>query len=667
MQSRAKIHFEAVLKRGWTTCGGILLLAVAGVGEARAQAGSYSGYYTLTGGTAVIAGQTFSTSVTNQSAVWVTAKGRLTLNDMTLLSSGNTTNTDVSSQYGLNATLLAKTGTVAVTGGSIMSSGSGANLVFATGPGSAAYLTNVTMCATGGNAHAVDVTYCGVIVASNVTMVTRGGSSSAIATDYGGGTVTVVNCAATVNGSKSAAIYSTGLISAYNSTCTSSNDYGAVIDVDNAIVLSNTVLTGKSGGVQIHRTVPSTTGTAYLTVYGGKVVGTSGNGFDVNAENGITTAVIALYAGAQCAAGSGTLLSLTKKSTATLLADKVSLSGSVSSADANTNAVYIALQNGSALSGDINSAKRLTIDPSSAWTTTASSVVNILTNSGTLSVSGTLATTNVVVTSGGLIGGSGTLSSNLVLNTGAKLILNPATNLTVCGGVSFGGPTTVVLPATNLAAGTYRLLTVLGSLYGATSFACSGADSARATVSTNTPGVVTVTIAPANACPVLAAVSNRTVAVGTRLAITNLATDADVPVQTLTFRLLVAPTNASLDAASGVLSWRPYVSQADTGNLFTECVTDSGSPALSATQSFSVAVEALAQPTNTAVACSSGICQLCVSGAAGPDYIVEACSNLAGAAWETLCTTNPAVLPFVWSDPDAALYPSRFYRIRLGP
>lgn len=645
---------------------GLIAAALLAALHARAQ---YYGYYTLTGGTATVSAQTFSAAATNQSAVFVTAKGRLTMNNMTLVSSGNTTNTDVSSQYGLNATLLAKTGTVSMTGGSITSSGSGANLAFATGPGSVIGLTNVALYASGGNAHAVDVTYCGVIAASNVTMVTRGGSSSAIATDYGGGTVTVCHCEVTVNGNKSAAIYSTGLISVFNSTCTSSNDYGAVIDVDNAIVLSNTVLTGKSGGVQIHRTVPSTTGTAYLTATEGRIVGTAGNCFDVNAENGLNTAVIALYRGVQCVSSTGVLLSLTKKSTATLIADGVALTGAVSSADSATNAVYIALQNGSALSGAINSAKRLTIDSSSAWTTTASSVVNVLTNSGTLAVSGTLTTTNVIVKSGGALGGSGALSSNLVLNSGARLILCPTGSLTVGGGVSCGGAVTVVLPATNLASGAYRLLAYLGALSGAPTFTCLGADGERATVSTNTAGVITVTVASSstNTSPLLTPITNRTVNAGTRLSITNVATDADTPAQTLVFSLLAGPTNASLDAANGVLSWRPLVSQAGLTNAFTTCVTDSGSPALSATQSFSVVVRPLSPTVCSAFVCTSGVCRLTISGTVGPDYIVQSCTNLARPAWATLRTNTPARLPFVWSDPDAFRYPARFYRIRLGP
>src|SRR5207247_7100510 len=59
-------------------------------------------------------------------------------------------------------------------------------------------------------------------------------------------------------------------------------------------------------------------------------------------------------------------------------------------------------------------------------------------------------------------------------------------------------------------------------------------------------------------------VTDRTLNPGYSLVITNVATDSDTPPQTLTFNLLSAPTNATLGASSGVLSWRPLISQADT-------------------------------------------------------------------------------------------------------
>ena len=56
---------------------------------------------------------------------------------------------------------------------------------------------------------------------------------------------------------------------------------------------------------------------------------------------------------------------------------------------------------------------------------------------------------------------------------------------------------------------------------------------------------------PTNHPPVLAAISNQTILAGRTLLVTNSATDADVPAQTLTFSLLTAPTNAAINAFAG--------------------------------------------------------------------------------------------------------------------
>ena len=57
-----------------------------------------------------------------------------------------------------------------------------------------------------------------------------------------------------------------------------------------------------------------------------------------------------------------------------------------------------------------------------------------------------------------------------------------------------------------------------------------------------------------------------------------------------------AVTNAAIDAGSGVFTWRPLVTQANTTNPFAVVVTDNGTPNLSATQSFNVTVNPLTLP-----------------------------------------------------------------------
>jgi hypothetical protein len=67
--------------------------------------------------------------------------------------------------------------------------------------------------------------------------------------------------------------------------------------------------------------------------------------------------------------------------------------------------------------------------------------------------------------------------------------------------------------------------------------------------------------------------TNRTVAELTAMTVTNAATDADVPAQTLAYSLVNAPTNAVI-STNGVITWMPGEAQGPSTNLFTTVVSD---------------------------------------------------------------------------------------------
>jgi glucuronoarabinoxylan endo-1,4-beta-xylanase len=171
--------------------------------------------------------------------------------------------------------------------------------------------------------------------------------------------------------------------------------------------------------------------------------------------------------------------------------------------------------------------------------------------------------------------------------------------------------------------------------------------------------------AMANTAPALTPVGNRTINAGVTLVLTNVATDTDVPAQMLTFSLLNnPPANAVLNATNGIFTWRPAVSQADTTNQFTVKVSDNGAPSLSATNTFNVTVNPLAQPLFSSITLVAGALNFTVSGDTGPDYTVQTSTNLMD--WQVLFTTNSPVLPFgvTVTNLSGAL---RVYRVRLGP
>jgi len=162
----------------------------------------------------------------------------------------------------------------------------------------------------------------------------------------------------------------------------------------------------------------------------------------------------------------------------------------------------------------------------------------------------------------------------------------------------------------------------------------------------------------------LTPVADPTINAGVTLMITNAATDPNVP-PALTFSLLSGPTNAALTAlnATNILfKWRPLVSQANTTNLIIVKVADSVGQ--SATNSFKVIVNPLAQPRFSSINASGGQINLALTGTTGPDYTLWTSTNL--VTWQTLSTTNSPPLPItlvVTNTRDRM----RFYRIQAGP
>jgi hypothetical protein len=174
---------------------------------------------------------------------------------------------------------------------------------------------------------------------------------------------------------------------------------------------------------------------------------------------------------------------------------------------------------------------------------------------------------------------------------------------------------------------------------------------------------VSASFLAANTAPTLAAISSQTVNVGQTVAFTATATDTDQPPQTLTFSLLNGP--GTLNASSGAFSWRPAVSNANTVNPVSLMVADNGTPSLSATQSFTITVNPLTQPTASSIVLNGGYFGFQINGQTGPDYAVQVSSNLFN--WSTLLITNSPAMPFSWADTNAATLPAQFYRIKVGP
>lgn len=559
-----------------------------------------SGVYALSGGSASLPGITNSTSTADQSGIYVYNSGTLTVGTVNITTSGNASSANNSCQYGVNAGILAGSsstrGTVLITGSSnsIVTTGSVANGLFATHSGSSITMLGGSITCSGANAHGVDVTYGGSITLSNVTVISSNANSSAIATDFGGGYVTMVGGSAlsadTVSGSHSAAVYSTGVISVKDATVTSLADCGGVIDGANSILLTNTAMIGVVEGIKLWKTAPAT-GAATVVLNGGSLSASAGDGIYVTGTTGNSAlGNITVVSNATITAGTGNILNVDSSSAAILTVSAASLSGNLI-AD-STSTITNILQNGATLTGCINAAKVLTIDATSTWNATSNSVVNsALTNCGTINLNGKLTCANVIVKSNAVFGGSGTLSSNLTVNAGGALVLDPETNFVVGGSVIFGGAVTVKPSTTSIAAGTYKLLVYGNSLSGTPTFTYAAPPNSGQTAvfSTATAGVIYVTIsvpattpsAPANLTAVPGdsqvalnwdAVANATsyyvkrslVSGGSYTPITNITTtgfvDTGLGNGTLYYFVVTATNSAGESAIYGEVSVRPISS-----------------------------------------------------------------------------------------------------------
>ena len=199
--------------------------------------GSYSATKTDEGYT----GGTISNTNADQSAVYITKSG-ITISSTTITKSGDSSNTEYSEFYGVNAAVLVNGGGLTMTGGTIDTSGAGANAIVATNSGKVT-ISGTTITSTGTrSARGLHATYGGTITASDVTISSTGGSCATLATDRGEGTVTCTGCTLTTSGSGSPLIYSTGAITVTDTTGTSNAAQAVVVEGKNSATINSSTL-----------------------------------------------------------------------------------------------------------------------------------------------------------------------------------------------------------------------------------------------------------------------------------------------------------------------------------------------------------------------------------------------------------------------------------------
>ena len=101
-----------------------------------------------------------------------------------------------------------------------------------------------------------------------------------------------------------------------------------------------------------------------------------------------------------------------------------------------------------------------------------------------------------------------------------------------------------------------------------------------------------VTVTEVNTKPTLAAIPDLSIMAGTPIGVTAVATDTDLPAQTITYSLDAAPAGATINPTSGALAWTPAAGFGGQQFSFTVRATESGTAALFDTKTFRVSVTA---------------------------------------------------------------------------
>lgn len=201
--------------------------------------------------------ESYTSTESNENALLISGDIKVTLSDIEVSKTGDSTESDASSFYGINSSILAKSGSVVtIKNANIETNATGANGVFTyggnattnntTSDGTTINISDSTITTKKDNSGGIMTTGGGTTNAKNLKVTTSGTSSASIRTDRGGGTVTVENGSYTTNGKGSPTIYSTADITVNSATLTSNKSEGIVIEGKNSVTLNNTKLTSNN-------------------------------------------------------------------------------------------------------------------------------------------------------------------------------------------------------------------------------------------------------------------------------------------------------------------------------------------------------------------------------------------------------------------------------------
>lgn len=304
--------------------------------------------------------------------------------------------------YGENSAVFAtEKGTLTLKDSLIETNGTHANAVFSYGEGTTVNISDSVIETKGNCSGGLMTTGGGTMNAENLTIDTSGNSSAAIRSDRGGGTVTVTKGHYTTSGTGSPVIYSTADITVNDAYMESTASQGVVVEGKNSVTLNNATLVADNNtknsdksdyyqAVMIYQSMSGDAdeGTSSFTANGSTITNKNGDVFFVNntatkialSETTITNEdADGVFLRAE-AAGWGNEGSNGGK--VELTASKQTIEGDILVDDVSALNLY--LKDGSSFNGAINSDGQngdvyVEIEDGSTWTLTSDSYVSGLT------------------------------------------------------------------------------------------------------------------------------------------------------------------------------------------------------------------------------------------------------------------------------------------------
>ena len=213
---------------------------------------SYSGVKEITSDEDISSGE-YSSSNADENAILISG-GKSTISDVSVNKTGDSSEGDNTSFYGINSGIVAKDGAnVTIKNVTINTDANGANGVFSYGGNATTNNSNSDntiinindskITTNKDNSGGIMITGGGIMNATNLEITTNGTSSAAIRSDRGGGTVNVDSGTYTTNGKGSPIIYSTADITVKNAKLISNISEGIVIEGKNSVSIDNVELT----------------------------------------------------------------------------------------------------------------------------------------------------------------------------------------------------------------------------------------------------------------------------------------------------------------------------------------------------------------------------------------------------------------------------------------